>query len=139
MNNGTVKKNWAHVCFQAIFRGWENETCWKSVVFATIFPRSLQKNGKDFEKRVTALKIIKTSKFFVETIFASLNFNDFYMKVEGTYSAILNLFELKKIAWHHPLTFFFFIFCQKMAAQKKDCFLLCYILWVIKDPSHLSG
>ena len=39
--------------------------------------------------------------------------------------------------------FFFFILCQKWLHQKKswkkDCFLPCRILWVIKDPSHLSG
>ena len=39
--------------------------------------------------------------------------------------------------------FFFFILCEKWLRQKKawkkDCFLLCRILWVIKDPSHLSG
>ena len=41
-----------------------------------------------------------------------------------------------------PPIFCFFIIakkCRWKKAWKKDCFLPCRILWVIKDPSHLSG
>ena len=56
---------------------------------------------------------------------------------------IINLLKYYRFKYSgRPPIFCFFIIakkCRWKKAWKKDCFLPCRILWVIKDPSHLSG